>query len=152
MKNLHEKLKQSIGPKLANVAIAFTVMIAWVFGIDFIMSSITPNSYEEANGIVWTFFTAVVVAPLWEELAFRVIPIRVATQLDLKLGTKLLWPIIGLSSIMFGLGHDSFWPFHLLFQGAMGVVFSYLYIKNNYSYWPNVLLHAMWNFFVIFML
>jgi membrane protease YdiL (CAAX protease family) len=147
-----DKLRAAIGPKLANVAIAFTFMIAWVFGIDFIMSAVTPNSYEEATTGIWLFLMAVVVAPLWEELAFRVIPIKIATQLDLKLGTKLLWPIITLSSIIFGLGHESFWPFHLLFQGAMGMVFSYLYIKNNYSYWPNVLLHAMWNFFVIFMI
>lgn len=151
MGKLFEKL-QPVGKKLSNVAIAFVVMLAWVLSTDYLIPFLGPPQGWGGSSAVWGFLMACVVAPFWEELAFRVIPIKIATQLDSKLGTKLLWPIIALSSIMFGLGHDTMWPFHLLWQGAMGVVFCYLYLKNNQSYWPNVVLHALWNFFVIYIL
>lgn len=147
-----DKLRETIGPKLANVAIGFTVMIAWVFSTLWLVELIAPTSMWEAQSGIWLFFVACVVAPVWEEFVFRVFPIKLAMMLDKALGIKSLWYVVGAASVWFGLGHDNFWPMQLIWQGCMGLVFSYVYIKNNCSYWPNVLLHAMWNFFVIFIL
>lgn len=107
------------------------------------------------------FFVACILAPLWEEVAFRVVPILWAEihslkQKDIVLpgnsvaGGKsgfLFWTCC-LSSIIFGLGHGSI--INLLFQGVSGLTFSWLYHKNNDSYWSVFAAHSLWNFMIIF--
>ncbi len=125
-----------IRSKIINILIGFTVILVWCTLISHFIGYLSSSTIKSA-----LFFTCV-LAPLWEELAFRVIPITIANTLD----TRLLVPVILLSSILFGWGHGQ-GSISLLLQGVMGVVFSILYIKNNYSYWSVVALHSMWNLF-----
>jgi membrane protease YdiL (CAAX protease family) len=92
------------------------------------------------------FIEYIAFTALWEEMAFRVVPIKVATIIN----PKLLWPVIFLSSIIFGWGHGGLHG--LMFQGVMGIGFSYVYVKSKYSYLSVVVLHAMWNTFCYLML
>jgi membrane protease YdiL (CAAX protease family) len=91
-----------------------------------------------------TFVESIVFTALWEEMAFRVAPIKIATIIN----PKLIWPVIFISSIIFGYGHGGLHG--LMFQGVMGLGFSYVYMKTNYI--SAVVLHAMWNTFCFLML
>lgn len=97
------------------------------------------------------FFFGVIFAPLWEELAWRYAPITLAQQLKKHCNLDLLWPIVIISSIHFGWGHG-YGPISLLMQGIGGFALSYVYIKNGFSYWSSVAMHALWNLTVIFIL
>ncbi len=93
------------------------------------------------NLIEYVIFTG-----FWEEMAFRVAPIKIAKIIN----PELLWPVIFISSIIFGWGHGGLHG--LMFQGVMGLGFSYVYIKTKYSYISVAILHMMWNAFYYLML
>jgi hypothetical protein len=145
---LQPSKNQSVLSKLSTVGIALLVILGLsevTFGLLGFLGQ--PDGYNP----VWRFFTAIIMAPLWEELAWRVAPIKFAKALS----PLLVWPVVLLSSIHFGLGHSSmYYPmqYALLIQGVGGFILSWVYIKNNYSYWPNVLLHALINFMIIYVL
>ena len=88
---------------------------------------------------------ACIYAPIVEEFIFRVGPISLV-----KDKPKLMFPVVILSSALFGWLH--YGAASLPIQGVLGVVLAAIYIKNGYSYWSSVLLHAMWNAYVIFIL
>ncbi|OGY99759.1 MAG: hypothetical protein A2945_02055 [Candidatus Liptonbacteria bacterium RIFCSPLOWO2_01_FULL_52_25] len=123
------------------------------------------------------FFHACVLAPLWEEIVFRMLPIglviflagyleqilvmlaRIFAIFQEKTGPVLtdaatrqppnfLVVVCLASSIIFGIGHGSI--MNLLFQGVTGGAFCWLYYKTNYSYLSIISAHAIWNFLVIF--
>lgn len=116
---------------------AFAICVLWVFSIVGFLNLISDFP------VIATFFFACIFAPLWEELAFRVAPIWIARLF----GEKFIIPVVIISSLLFGWGHGN-GPVSLLIQGAMGFVFSALYLKTNY--WYAVALHSAWNTFVIF--
>lgn len=88
-----------------------------------------------------TFIRACVIAPLWEEIAFRYVPMKLA-------GEKYMLPVMVGSSIYFGLQHGGIE--NIFIQGVAGMVLCCVYIKSNYSIWVNMTLHALWNAFVMF--
>lgn len=100
----------------------------------------------DAKMLLWTYFWTCVVAPLWEELFFRVGPISIAK----KLGRHYYFPIILMSSIFFGYMHG-FHPLGIILQGVFGFLASVLYIKNGNCYISVVLAHFLWNFHVTFL-
>lgn len=91
-----------------------------------------------------SFFYYCISAPLWEEWVYRVLPIKIAQNL----GRDTIIPIIIASSIIFGLGHGALYNIYI--QGVLGLLSSYLYIKNNNSYWSSVCLHFLYNFFLVY--
>ena len=127
--------------KIKNICTGYTAMIIWVFFISLLLNFLwTPlQFFYIPEPIQYTIFFTCIFAPLWEELAFRVIPIKLA----LNLNPESLPAVVALSSIIFGFGHGG--VENILIQGVMGVILSWVYIKNNYSYWSSVSLHALWN-------
>jgi|SRR5690606_37319882 len=136
------KPAEGILDKIKNILLGFFLFSWWIWVIDgFLKYLLTAQMYPKAE-----FFFSCVLAPLWEEVVFRVIPIHLAY----KLGEDAVLPIIIFTSIIFGLGHGG--PANILIQGVFGFILSLLYIKNNYSYWSVVLLHSMWNATCIYLI
>jgi membrane protease YdiL (CAAX protease family) len=135
--------------KVKNIFISYIIIFVWVFLISHLLNFLDPPPIftdEETPSIpshiyiLSQFFFLVISAPLWEELAFRHAPALLAKAL----GKGFLFPIMIISSMLFGWGHNN-GPESLMLQGCMGFVFFCLYIKNGYSYWSSVVLHALWN-------
>lgn len=142
---LLENRETKFSKKVRNILISFVLIFIWVQVMYNLIEKIKDLQIfiYEPPSIWYKFFTACILAPLWEELVFRVAPITIAKNA----GKQYILPTIIISSCIFGMGHpDS--PHPILFQGVMGFIFSLLYIKNNYSYWSVVTLHFMWNFYI----
>ncbi len=161
--------------KIANVLLAFALNVVWLVFIWWIFVLLTPRWIQPLGFAVPKYFPSaemiffgIIMAPLWEELAFRVAPYKVAKwfeslmwKVDLLLykekakqyGTAtftLMLQVMIMAIIMFGWGHGN-GTVSLLIQGVGGLLLSIVYIKNNYSYWSSVALHAMWNTFCLFL-
>jgi membrane protease YdiL (CAAX protease family) len=134
--------------KCKNIATAFVLKLAWVMFIAFFINDLQKEQLLlQVESPKLVFFMACVWAPIWEEVVFRWAPITIAKGMN----EKLLWPVIIISSAIFGWGHGE-GPYSLLIQGMGGIMLSFLYIKNNYSLWSSIVLHSMWNTFVIFLI
>lgn len=123
---------------------AFLFNMIWLFIIVTFLQYINTEGYQ--NWKIPAFFYACIMAPLWEELAFRVIPISIAR----KFGDQFIIPVILLSSLLFGWGHGN-GTNSLLIQGVGGLILSAVYIKTNYNYWCVVVMHSAWNIWVLFL-
>lgn len=99
-------------------------------------------------------FFACVLAPVWEEFAFRVFwfwkKLRkrdkeefLQPEVVAKLKKVPLWDFVVFSSIIFGIAHGG--PINILIQGVGGLFLSYAFFKNGRSYWSAVALHAAYN-------
>lgn len=135
----------SLVGKLKNISLAFVVCLIWTIAMQAFLSlftSMPPFLSHRSTFSVAGLFFGCVWAPIWEELAFRVVPVTIARTLN----QEAVLPVVFLSSIIFGWAHN-FGPVSLLFQGFMGFAFSVMYIKNNYCYASAVTLHSMWNLF-----
>lgn len=142
--------------KAQTIGFAFCILVLWItftqalYNICF-KSVVTVNfSLQIAKMITiptafGMFFLTCIIAPLSEELLFRCLPISILSRID---NGKYMWQIIGIISIIFGLLHGS--SFNILIQGVLGVVLSYVYLKNDKSYWSCVILHFLYNFYVIY--
>ena len=106
----------------------------------------------------WTvaIFFMVFLAPIWEEFAFRVYWFwnrlrerakEASRECDRGFvaaqGRMPLWPLVVMSSIIFGLVHGG--PINVLIQGVGGLFLSYAFLINNRSYLSAVILHALYN-------
>lgn len=92
-------------------------------------------------------FYSCICAPLFEELVFRHIPLQTAKLIydpNSAKGLKLTMLTVLMSSFIFGWGHGRGWD-SVILQGMLGLGFCYVYLKNGYSYWSAVLLHALYN-------
>ena len=107
-----------------------------------------PATLSVFYGKIALFVSSCVIAPLGEEYVFRKYPNDNAFAKNPTPQLKFLLTTWIASSILFGVAHGSIW--NLFFQGVAGFIFSWLYTKNNCSYWSAVSIHAAWNFFVIF--
>ena len=140
-------MELSVVDKLRNIVFALAIYIAWTFLIGYIISSLAGDrNYYHHNTYVFDLnylFYACILAPLWEELLFRKVPITIANIIN----PKLLWPVIIMSSAIFGWSHGDGMR-SLLLQGVLGVTTSYVYIKNGNSYWSIVIIHSSWNLLV----
>lgn len=139
------KLFRNLRGKLLNIAIGSAVLGGWVYGAIKVYSKLFgwdySNSYRDKS--LTMFVMACVVAPLWEELAFRHLPLTMAKKLKLDPMHVLM-----MSSIIFGWGHGG--PTGIMLQGVGGFILGYVYLKNGYSYWSSVFMHFLWNYIVIF--
>lgn len=124
---------------ICNIIFMFIIDVSYDYKID--QFGYTPPSK------LYLFIFSIIVAPLWEELAFRVAPFKIAKIF----GDAALLPVLILSTCLFGWGHG-YGPVSLLNQGTTGLIFAMVYLKNGYSYWSSVSLHALWNLMVIYFL
>lgn len=155
------KPSTTVFEKIANVSLAFVFLIGWTIGVlafyKYLFATETVGfsisifpldqfgfSYFKHPVLIQIFF-ACIMAPLWEELVFRNFPLKIIKSTgknDLIISTILF------TSIIFGLLHQGV-P-SILIQGVAGLVMSGLFIKNNWSYWSAVALHAVWNIALTF--
>jgi len=144
-------LQSSLIKKILVILGAYAFIIFWLFLIKIGLNKlITLNFF---TGIKYTalgtFFFGCILAPLWEELVFRHAPLLIAKKFKKKLKIDFTWPIVIISSVIFGWGHG-FGPISILIQGVGGLILSFVYLKNNNSYWSAVATHFLWNFSLIY--
>lgn len=163
--------------KFLNIMAVFTIDIFWLIFVLFVLISIGGLNKQQALQIVtatitvgWAehipilktlmisqtfmFFLACVLAPIWETVCFVWGPIKFA-QLLSSIAVKMGVPAVGIVAvfavsfaIFFGILHGS--ALNICIQGVAGLLFCWLYLKNNNSYWSVVIAHAIWNFMIIF--
>jgi len=96
------------------------------------------NPFFKQPSIWFTVFMSCIWAPLWEEAIFRHAP------LQLIKGSQINpFFIVLLASALFGWLHGG--AQNVLIQGVYGLIFSYVYIKNEYSIVSSMALHSLWN-------
>lgn len=126
-----------------NVALGFMVCLLWVsLVVTFLRQMPRQFSISQAG---FTFFFTCLLAPLWEELAFRHGPLQIAK----KAGEEYVLPLVVISSAWFGWMHGN-GSVSILIQGVTGFIIAMVYIKNGFHYWSGVFLHFLWNFFLAF--
>ena len=137
-----------------------------IFGLWQLLTDIAqkPNFYNamqiSAKKSVWqSLFGGCLVAPLWEEYAFRIHWFTKNRRKRLKECLTLpeghldiigVLPYIGtmlITSIIFGLVHGS--ALNILLQGVGGFLLAYTYLRNGHSAWSAILQHSLFNFTVI---
>jgi len=98
-------------------------------------------------------FENIIFAPIWEEFVYRWAPITFVLTFFIRgrgpsISNKSLWPVIIISSYIFGWGHEGNGIENLLLQGVGGIFMSILYIRtNNIKY--SILFHMIWNTFCL---
>lgn len=132
MIKLNEKLKRNA----SIVAIFLTIAVIARMALKILVHKIDSSGQTA----YWLFY-ACTIAPLCEELVFRVAPLKFISAV----APKLLWTAVLMSSIIFGLVHGYGWH-NVLNQGVTGFFFAVIYIRTNYNYWAAVAAHSIWNF------
>lgn len=133
--------------RAAVIALGFMFCVFWCAA----MTLFIKNNFTTQVGIlpplVSTFLYSCVAAPLWEELAFRHGPLLFARTI----AEKAVLPMVLITSAWFGIMHNN-GTNSILLQGVVGATFALVYLKNGFNYWSAVILHFIWNFFLIFIL
>jgi membrane protease YdiL (CAAX protease family) len=134
--------------KLSLIGSGFTFMTLYVaafivFGFQYFQQGTIPIFGGPEMSLGQLIVRACVIAPIWEEVAFRYLPMKF-------FGKENLIPAVIGSSIFFGYIHGGV-P-NIFLQGVAGLILATVYIKSNYSLWVNVTLHALWNFFLMVIL
>ena len=134
--------------KLKNFLLAIGFMQLWLVGIVLIYKTVYsqyPTSPQIHSWTDWNlWWEAIIMAPVTEEIFFRLMPIELAKRYF----PDLLWTIILCSSLLFAYYHGyGYWAVPI--QGVMGLVSSWLYLKNKEIY-SCIIFHAGYNFLVIF--
>jgi len=141
--------------KVGNVIVAFFAMVIWSAFVVWITSLLagekTYSDSEREGSVAFNLVMTCILPPLWEELKYRVVYLKVAKFIDRATNANGEIIILGMlvSSIDFGWGHG-FGIYSLLMQGVFGLMLAWVYIKNGYSYISSVALHFLWNTYVIF--
>lgn len=104
--------------------------ITWAYGCDYVIAI--------EGSVVYVLLMDCCLTPMWEELCYRYGPIEIAR----KINQRMVWPVVVVSSYFFGWGHG-YGEYSLLLHGSLGVVFSWMYIKEGF--WMAFLLHAWYN-------
>ncbi len=139
------------------VIMAFGFCIVWILIATFILNSMPkpqwhfpftigvtfPVDVDKFDG--YKFIHACIFAPIVEEIIFRIAPIQILKR------TKLLipigFPVILLTSAIFGWMHGD--SMNVMTQGVGGMVFAWVYIRNNYCFVSGMATHFLWNAFLI---
>lgn len=131
---------KTVADKVVVTSSALILNVIWLMGVVALLTFVYNGPWQYQ-----AILFGCILAPLWEELAFRVIPLKIARMF----GNDFIIPMVGLSSLIFGWGHGN-GTISLLIQGVGGVFLSIVYIKTNYNYWAAVALHAAWNIWALF--
>jgi membrane protease YdiL (CAAX protease family) len=142
MKAILQNPETTLLGKIGNIILGLLIIIGWVSIISHVLPLITgiPQSPGEIS-FSWAYiFFACIMAPLTEEVVFRLFPLTLVkhSHPNIIIATTLA------SSILFGYAHKNGY-YSILYQGVMGFVFACVYIKNGFSYWSSVVLHGLWN-------
>lgn len=154
LKYLLKEEKTFLG-KLSNIALGYLFsMICIIFVLNYYEWLLQPATFDltvlgqfyqpiyKFPLLIQIFFT-VIMAPIAEEIIFRHLPFKVIQTLNPKDRANLLIPTVLFTSVVFGLMHQGL-P-SVLIQGVGGFFLACVYIKNGYSLWSSILMHALWN-------
>jgi len=98
-------------------------------------------------------FQALIWAPFFEELLYRVLPLSLAAAWDKGDGRLIRFTMIAFCGVLFGLGHGS--VVSILFQGVLGYMLARLFVKNYTSmvgaYLSCVFVHFAYNYTLTFL-
>ena len=136
---------ESLADQSKNIATAFVFKLAWYSLMMSFVRFLATDQVGEVP-VELEFFMACIWAPIWEETVFRLGPLKLAEAL----GEKTLVPIIIISSAVFGWLHGN-GPFSVMLQGVSGVVYCLLFLKHG-NIWSCMILHSMWNTYVMFII
>lgn len=124
------------------IMVVFALQIIWCKVIFFILYLLIGLEQVPAHEItLGSIFLCCIFAPIWEEIAYRYIPLTIA----IRYFKKSFFQIVLGSAIVFGLGHGS--PINIMIQGVWGLMFSVVYIRNGL--WYAITSHALWNFYCL---
>ena len=150
-KQLVGKPCRSFACRARSIGIGFGIVVFWTALMAILIKSrqpqipFFPGGYLPAR--VEGFIFSCLIAPLWEELAFRHGPLNFAKAI----GKQAVMPMVLITSVWFGWMHNN-GNESIILQGVMGFVTAMVYIKNGFSYWSAVILHFLWNVFIMFVL
>ena len=143
--------------KWKNFALAFGVAVLWVIIMHELYMLLYPPTFPSLPPPVITsysflrflqiFVWGCVFAPVIEDVIFRWTPINLMESLKWSKDSILYGVII--TSALFGWYHAMDY-YHIIIQGVVGVILSWLYIKNK-SLLMNILFHTVYNFYFIFL-
>ena len=168
--------KHSLKGKLKNILFAFVITFFWVVFLRMVALAIAmPVASMRTllvKGVVWkpelaptgeltaSFVDSVLIAPFVETILFMWWLYRIVIEIERRslmdpAPPRRIWlplkiPVVIFSSIAFGVAHGSLE--HVWLQGMYGLIWSWLYFKNNNSFWSVVVVHACWNFVIAFAL
>lgn len=148
--------ERSFFGRAANVFAGFGFSVFWIpiiaFIINYFRLPIHPHQASLNPLELNLVFYSVIIAPLWEELAFRVGPLMLTRRIARGLNDNgILLAGVIISSAIFGWMHND-GANSILMQGVMGFVMALVYIRNGFNYWSSVIVHALWNYSIIFAL
>ncbi len=132
--------------KIKNIIFGATTYIIWATFILTLYKLFIP----EFNNIklqffppsqIYQFFSMCIFAPLAEEALFR-LPLSLIKTIPIE---KITLFFIVFSSLLFGYVHHGIWSIPI--QGVAGLIFCYVYLKNNYSYISSVSMHFLINLY-----
>ena len=132
---MEEKIR--IGIKYGNMAflaifagfLALNLFLYFIFE-ELILPEFSEEMFEENLSTALLFLLRIlVINPISEEGVFRLIPINIASRIWGR-ENKIVWTVIIISSIIFGLIHGS-WR-NIFLQGSAGIVFSIAFLKGGY--------------------
>lgn len=126
---------------------------------DFVSTDTKHDSHKKS--ITFVIFFAVVLAPVFEEIGFRLILRRIFPIkyiFSQKLWDKIFPFLVYASSVIFGFLHlsnytnDGFWfyvfsPIIIASQLMGGFIITFIRVKYNFFY--GILYHALWNALII---
>lgn len=125
--------------KIKNVVFGFAIIYFWVLLVVTFLDFLNTPAQVITPQV--SFFFSCIMAPLWEEVIFRLMPITLARRFD----ERLLPIVVVSSSIIFGIGHG-YGIVSILIQGMMGFIFACTYLKNGNIIYA-MLLHSAWNIY-----
>lgn len=147
---IEEKVR--IGIKYAKIGLliaftgAFAILVLEHFNfINEIKPIVSEEELKSLDTILLWLILAVVFAPITEEAVFRLLPIGAVFLICGKKNKLILWPVIIMSSIIFGWTHGS-WH-NIFMQGLVGIIFSIAFLKGGYV--SSVVAHAVFNFVIM---
>ena len=141
------EIKQSIQSKLANIIIA-TGLSIFIISVNIAIFTNLFPFYDTKLAVkdvgLQQIIRGLIIAPLGEELIFRLVPISLLKNTEIFKEGK--WYIIAIIAAIFGYMHGGYYNIYI--QGIAGFAFGWVYIKNGMSYWSAVLTHFLYNFMI----
>ena len=133
--------------KLQQAIFFFVVGFVWVGLVHLLYDNVlppypSPSLYQVPLKV--RLLVGCVLAPLFEELFFRYIPLTFLKKAKL---TDYNLLVLGFSSLIFGYAHGGL--LNIPIQGALGFLWGYAFLKTDYNYWAIVIMHSLWNLLLI---
>lgn len=133
-----------LGKELSIVIAAVTLIVSWITFFRLVILPLFEDDFGFKNEIGFIFFT-MIVTPLWEELLYRYVPFEICKKVNRSTKQDFTWITVILTSLLFALIHDSNGILAIVFQGVGGFILAMTYLVSKYPYWSCVLVHALWN-------